>query len=251
MGLSDQYQKEKSTERKDTFIGNLDVDLSSWFQVFSACLGKMMVIQNACSEHVVKGQDWNVDFSRGIISFGKDEYPMKFIGSESNSDNTWLWGWENINEFSDEIIKLAVDTKDFGKRWGLEPFTTAEIELDDRFSGHTLSIAACGLAGPYCYYRGPHSGGAVLVAFSGVTEQVFAPIDASAFVSLTMQCIQQFHVDQKIFVESLLLWNGTSYDWEQNKIIAHFPQDLSIEFEQADQFLRIRSMKTIVSWKDA
>jgi len=243
MDLSDNFKEKKQVEWKEIFAGNVEVDTSSWFQVFSACLGKMMAIQNACGDIVVKGQDWNVDFSKGVIAFGNNEYPLQFIGSESTSSNTWLWGWENINGFPNERIEMARHTRNIGEQWNLEPLTTSEFELDDTFNGHNLSIVACGLADRYCYYRGPHSGGAILVAFSGVPPEVFAPIDITKFTSLTMQCIQQFHVDHKILVESLLLWNGTKYEWKDHMIMAHFQKVLSIKFQQSGEFLRIRSME--------
>lgn len=233
----------KQVPTQASFLDRLGVDTKNWSQVFSACLGKMMAIQTACGELVVKGQDWNVDFSEGVIRFGDKAYPLQFIGSEAISSNTWLWGWENINGFSEEILQVAQHTKEIGERWQLEPLTTAEFTLDDTYNGHTLSIVTCGLAENYCYYRGPHAGGAIFVAFSGVPETVFAPVDLPKFLSITTQCIQQFPIDHKIFVEAFLLWNNTSYDWDGLGLAAHFPQDLLIEFEQAGDFLRIRSMK--------
>ena len=158
----------KQDNRKNIWIEHLNIDTGNWFQVFSACLGKMIAIQTACSEQVVKGQDWNVDFSEGVILFGNQKYPLQFIGSEATSSNTWLWGWENINGFSEKIIQVATHAKVVGERWNLEPLTTAEFTLDDTFNGHNLSIVTCGLVDKYCYYRGPHSGGAIFVAFSGV-----------------------------------------------------------------------------------
>ena len=58
---------------KNIWIEHLNIDTENWFQVFSACLGKMIAIQTACSEQVVKKQDWNVDFSEGIILFGNQQ----------------------------------------------------------------------------------------------------------------------------------------------------------------------------------
>ncbi len=225
-----------------TFIDPLNLDTQNWSQVFSACLGKMMAIQTACSEIVVKGQDWNVDFSEGTIRFGSQKYPLQFIGSESAASNTWLWGWENINGFSEKMIQIARHTKEIGTLWKLDPLTTAEFTLDDTFNGHNLSIVTCGLAEKYCYYRGPHSGGAIFVAFSGVPDHVFAPVDIHTFLSITTQCIQQFHINHKIFVESFLLWNNTKYDWNGYTLTAHFQPDLKIEFEQVGDFWRICSM---------
>jgi len=231
------------------WIEDLNIDTGNWFQVFSACLGKMMAIQTACGEQVVKGQGWNVDFSEGVILFGSQKYPLQFLGSESASSNTWLWGWENINHFPEKIIETALRTKEIGERFGLEPLTTAEFMLDDTFNGHNLSIVACGLADHYCYYRGPYSGGAIFVSFSGVPDRVFAPVDMHKFLSITTQCIRQFHIDHKIFVEGFLSWNGTKYDWKDQALIAHFQQDLKIEFERVNDFLRICSINTVLSGK--
>ena len=65
------------------------------------------------------------------------------------------------------------------------------------------------------------------------------------FTNLTMQCIQKFAVDHKIFVESFLMWNGTAYEKTDNRFTAHFEQELAIEFEEAGGFFRISGIKTL------
>ena len=219
--------------------------MDKWNDVFSANLGKIMAIQTACAKYVVKNRDWNVDFDRGIISFGEEEYPLQFLGSESNSSNTWLWAWENINEFDDKIISLAREIKAKGEKLNLEALTTAEIDISDELNGHTLSIVACGLADKnYCYYYGPHSGGAILVAFDGVDEKVFTPVDAKDFADITIKCIQQFSLNHKIFVENFLEWNKTKYKLQGDTIIADFEKDgkLMIELEKIENSFRIKNI---------
>ena len=216
--------------------------MATWNDVFSANFGKIMAIQTACAKYVVKNRNWNVDFDRGIISFGEDEYPLQFLGSEANSSNTWLWAWENINGFDENIISLAREIKAKGEKLNLEALTTAEIEITDELNGHILSIVACGLADKkYCYYRGPHSGGAIFVAFDGVDERVFAPINAKDFADIVVNSIQQFPLNHKLFVESFLEWNKTKYKWQGNLIIADFKKDgeLKIEFEKIENGFRI------------
>ena len=216
--------------------------MNKWNDVFSANLGKIMAIQTACAKYVVKNRNWNVDFDRGIISFGEDEYPLQFLGSEANSSNTWLWAWKNINGFDENIISLAREIKAKGEKLNLEALTTAEIEITDELNGHILSIVACGLANKkYCYYRGPHSGGAIFVAFDGVDERVFAPINAKDFADIVVNSIQQFPLNHKLFVESFLEWNKTKYKWQGNLIIADFKKDgeLKIEFEKIENGFRI------------
>ena len=220
--------------------------MTTWNEIFSANLGKIMAIQIACAEYVVKNRDWNVDFDRGIISFGNDEYPLQFLGSEATSSNTWLWAWENINEFDDKIISLAREIKAKGEKLNLEALTTAEIDISDELNGHTLSIVACGLADKnYCYYRGPHSGGAILVAIDGVDEKVFSSVSAKDFVDITIKCIQQFSLNHKLFVESFLKWNKTKYKWKENTLIADFEnsQKLEIDFEEKSELARIINIR--------
>ena len=216
-----------------------------WNDVFSANLGKMMAIQIACAELVVKNKNWNVDFDKGIIAFGDDEYPLQFLGSEANSSNTWLWAWENINGFDDKIISLAKNIKEKGEKLNLEPLTNAEIHITDELNGHNLSIVACGLADEnYCYYRGPHSEGAIFVAFNEVDEKVFSPVNTRKFIDITMRCIQQFSLNHKLFIESFLDWNKNRYEWQENSIVAYFGKDekLKIEFEKVKDNFRIKNI---------
>ena len=220
--------------------------MNTWNEIFSANLGKIMAIQIACAEYVVKNRDWNIDFDRGIISFGKDEYPLQFLGSEATSSNTWLWAWENISEFDDKIISLAREIKAKGEKLNLEALTTAEINISDELNGHTLSIVACGLADKnYCYYRDPYSDGAIFVAFDGVDEKVFKPIDAKDFADIVVNSIQQFPLNHKLFVESFLEWNKTKCEWNKNTLIADFEnsQKLEIDFEEKTELARIINIR--------
>ena len=217
----------------------------TWNDIFSANLGKMMAIQIACAEFVVKNKNWNVDFDKGIIAFGDDEYLLQFLGSEANSSNTWLWAWENINGFDDKIISLARSIKEKGEKINLEPLINAEIDITDELNGHNLSIVACGLADKnYCYYRGSHSGGAIFVAFNGVDEKVFSSVNTRKFIDITMRSIQQFSLNHKLFIESFLDWNKNKYKWQGNIIIADFGKDgeLRIEFEKIKDNFRIKNI---------
>ena len=117
-------------------------------------------------------------------------------------------------------------------------------ELDE-LNGHNLSIVACGLADKnYCYYRGPHSGGAIFIAFNGVDEKVFSSVNARKFIDITMRCIQQFSLNHKLFIESFLKWNKNRYEWQENSIIADFGKDeeLRIEFEKVENNFRIKNI---------
>lgn len=82
MGLFDKFKKyavtevsvQKSVERISVFDTDYPLDKSNWFHVFSACLGKVMTIQDTCAQQVVKGRNWNVDFGAGTLAFGEDVF---------------------------------------------------------------------------------------------------------------------------------------------------------------------------------
>ncbi len=263
MGLFDKFLNKKNDVKvvektndlnisKNTSIFDTDypINKSNGYEVFSACLGRAITVQEACGEIVVKGQNWNVDFAKGTLAFGNDVYPMELIGSESNSSNTWLWGWENVNGFDEKIIKFAKETKEIAKDWGFQALVMEQFDLDEVYNGHNMSIIACGIAKEnYCYYRGPHGGGAVFMAFSGVPEEVFAPVDALKFSDTTLKCIQGYDINHKIFVESYLVWNRTKYEWVGDKIVAYFENELHIEFEQVEAGLRIKSIESVLGKK--
>lgn len=223
------------------------IDKGDWIEVFSACLGKMIAIQNNAAKYAVKNRDWNVDFSRGYIEFGDDKYPVQFIGSESSSSDTWMWGWNNINRFPEDIIALSKEILTKGKRWGLKPLTIPQFDLNNTYNGHTVSIVACALSdNDYFYYRGPHDGGAIFMAVSNAPKSVFGPVEISEFATITMQCIKQYPINHKIFVESFLKWNKTNFEWNANndELIAHFEQDLYFEFDKNEESPRIIGIKT-------
>lgn len=216
---------------------------NDWKELFSSCLGKMTAIQLACDQYVVKNQNWNVNFQEGLISFGEAAYPIQFLGSESNQTNTWLWGWENVNQFDTQLLQLVEQVRQYGEEKALAPLQKAELMLDDDINGHTLSIVACGIQEPpVCYYRCPHANGAAFVALTDIPEDVFQPVDAWKFMNIVAQCLKTHIVDQKIFVESFLNWNQTAYTWNGMVLTAQFHQPMEIEFEIVEGMWRVKQL---------
>jgi len=228
------------------FDTDYPLDRTSWYDVFSACVGRSAAVQQGMSEFVVKNRNWNVDFSLGTLSFGNDAYPLQFLGSESSVSNSWMWGWNNVNNFDERLITAAEQIRSIGEKWQLEVFTTDCFEMDETFNGHSLAIAATGvLPEGYAYYKGPHANGAVLMLVKPEDNRVFAPVGLKDFIDWTLSSIQTYDLDHKIFLESFLLWNGTPYEPGDNRIVAYFgDQHLIIELEHIEDMVRIKGMKT-------
>lgn len=225
------------------------LNMSDWDQVFSACLGKMYTVQNRLADLVKDEPDWYVDFEKGALTLGKYEFRVQFLGSESYVSNSWLWGWENVNGFPDNLLGQAHIARTYGQTWGLEPLMYAQCELNDTFNGHNFSMVVCGaLAEDRCYYRCPTAGGqgAAFVALCEAPGELFRAVDGITFINSVSQCIQQFYLDHKIFVEAFLRWNKTPFDWSGDTLTAHFDADVAVEFEQAGENYRIKNLSQTV-----
>jgi len=79
------------------------------------------------------GLSWRVDLSEPPV-FWFERTPAAvfrphFIGSSSARSNTWLWAWENINNFPDSVVSLAQYVREAGARLGAAELTTAYQNL--------------------------------------------------------------------------------------------------------------------------
>ena len=225
------------------------VNMSDWDQVFSACLGKMYTAQHAFLDLVRGEEGWYIDFEKGALTLGKQEFRVQFLGSESYASNSWLWGWENINNFPNSVLGQAQIARTYGQTWGLEPLMYPQCELNGTFNGHNFSMVVCGaLAEDRCYYRCPTGGGqgAAFVVLCDMPGELFAPVDGITFINSVSQCIQQFYLDHKIFVEAFLNWNKTPFDWSGDTLTAHFGTDVVVAFEQARENYRIKNLHQTV-----
>lgn len=207
-------------------------------------------VQEAASKLIVKGRRWSVDLKRGEISFGDDApRAIWYIGSEASSSRTWLWGYENINRLDERLLTLARDVRDFGLRHGLEELSTPKLALSAEINGHALSTIACGLSQePAIYYRCPHAGGAVFVAFAAsecVSPEgaIASGMDASELVSLARNYIGAFQLNHAVLSGALLLRNGTKFSEAAGKIVANFKNDAFFSF---DNLGRLSEVKVVV-----
>lgn len=179
-----------------------------------------------------------MDLKRGEISFGDDApRAIWYIGSEASSSRTWLWGYENINRLDERLLTLARYVRDFGLRHGLAELSTPKIALSAEINGHVLSTIACGLSQEsVIYYRCPHAGGAVFVAFAAgecVSPEgtIVSGMDASELISLARDYIGAFQLNHAVFIKALLLRNGTKFSEAAGKIVANFKNDALFSFD--------------------
>ncbi|WP_459824329.1 DUF6882 domain-containing protein [Campylobacter concisus] len=221
------------------FLDKLDVDKSNWSELFSACVGKATLLQKRAFKLMVEGSNWQVDFDSGKIYFDEREFDMQFIGSESFSSNTWLWGYENINGFDERLLKLANKAREFGEKFGLSAFSTPRFELDENFNGHTISMVLCTAFNEQNYYRIEYEGGAAYVAFR--SDVVFEePVLANELLGVVNECLSSYELDHKIFIKGLLLSCDMKFSESPNEIVSN-KYELSFKFDELNRLINISS----------
>ena len=221
------------------FLDKLGIDKSNWSELFSACVGKATLLQKRAFKLLVEGSNWQVDFDSGKIYFDEREFDIQFIGSESFSSNTWLWGYENINGFDERLLELANKAREFGEKFGLSAFSTPQFELDENFNGHTISMILCTAFDEQNYYRIEYEGGAAYVAFR--SDAVFEePVLANELLSVVNECLSTYELDHKIFIKGLLLSCDIKFSESPNEIVAN-KYELSFKFDELNRLINISS----------
>ena len=118
--------------RRSFVDAGIQFDRSLFGDVFSACLAPSTVIQDACAGFVLNTPRWFVDFETGTLSFGENSYPVQFLGSESTLDDTWMWGWNNINDFPPSVLTMAEWMRDIGQQSESLAFERTLFTLSNR-----------------------------------------------------------------------------------------------------------------------
>ena len=148
-------------------------------------------------------------------------------------------GYENVNGFDERLLGLANRAREFGEKFGLEAFSTAQFEPDEEINGHTISLVVCvALGEELSYYKIDYDGGAAYVAFRA--EVIFKePVLASEVVSIVNECISAYELDHKLFIKGLLLGCGIKFDEKPNEIVAKFKDELSFKFDDLNRLVNI------------
>ena len=131
-------------------------------------------------------------------------------------------------------------------RHGLAALSAPKLALSAEINGHVLSTIACGLSQePAIYYRCPHTGGAVFVAFAAgecVSSEgaIASGMDASELISLARDYIGAFQLNHAVFIKALLLRNGTKFSEAAGKIVANFKNNAVFLFDNLGRLSEVK-----------
>ena len=215
-----------------------EIARSSWKQVYSACLGRIVSSQATYQRQIFSGKMPEPSFFDGKIFFDSQNFPAQVIGTISKDRKNWTWGYEKPVAAPDSCFQLSQEIKGFGTSWNLPPLKQGVQTLGKGLSGEQLAVVACGLTkGFYCYTKVEEKDYDVYIAFTKLPPEVFRGINAELFFGLAARCFPMFNVEHRVFVESLLQWNGTPYEWRVKKMVAHFDKDVEMSFQEEESVM--------------
>lgn len=158
--------------------------MSTVHQELNRCALAYMAVfierQQEFMEMVGDAPDFAVDLGEPSITFGERTFRIAMLGSSSEPDDTWMWGWANpsLPENVPGLMEPSLWLRDQAERYRIPELTEGEFALADLPDygmglGSTVAMAACGLIGARAMYGIPYASGRVFVAI--MDDQVALP----------------------------------------------------------------------------
>ena len=187
-------------------------------------------------------RDWNVNITEGVVRFGEDlKFPIQLLGSEAYDSDTWLWAWANkASNLPDELLVSVARVRSVGEQRGIRELSEPRFGLDVA-SGHALALAASGIVGECCYYRGPYDGGALFFLVGQPPDAVLQPARSERVVTVITEIISQFDVEHRKMAETFLRTQGFDIDRQPAHTLASRDCDtITLDFDARGRLSGIR-----------
>ncbi|MEY8570701.1 DUF6882 domain-containing protein [Brevibacterium linens] len=163
---------------------------------------------------LIADAEWEVDFSSDPhLKFTSADGAVlrtrpHLLGSESDREKTWLWGWENVNDFPDAVVGLSHDVRKFGAAEGVTELTTAELSLDEELALR-LTLAAKKATGKWAHYPAAAGAGTTVWLLVDAAEIALPAPQVKVSVRALMQGLTQTTVsDHLAAIESYVAKRG-------------------------------------------
>lgn len=222
----------------------IEVDFSDIYSLADLTIGTGIARQRAFGQ-VIGKCDWSIDLGEMTISFGDKTFGCSIIGSESDSSDTWLWGWANPhNGWTEEQTDAGIKAREALSE--CDEFTVPSYDLDETRNGHNLSMIVTALSEEnVAYYRCPYDGGALYVQVKGLPDEAFAPMSVPDIINDAMELIEGMECDHLLTIAGMLYQSGYDFTANDTELNCESSEGkLHVEFELVDDGLhRVTNVK--------
>ena len=241
MGLFSKLTKEPLLKRKDVYE-EVNFDKSNVKNLLAASLGETLAVTYNFNEYIKTSTIPFPDYDNGIISFGRIQFPFQLIGYEK--DNVWTWA--NTDTFNVYTLKLVSETRDKFKSWNTEFLLADKIGVNSGITSEDIAAIVCSIYDKYCVKKVINTleEKTYYIAIMGVQSSVFKSVSDDKFMEIVNTVKSSYDVDEKLFIESFLLWNGIKYESvSSSEIKAKFRSEVTFNFNLKDNVYKIESIK--------
>ena len=163
---------------------------------------------------LIADAEWEVDFSSDPhLTFTPADGAVlrtrpHLLGSESDREKTWLWGWENVNDFPDAVVGLSHEVRKFGAAEEVSELTTPELSLDEELALR-LTLAAKEATDKWAHYPAAAGAGTTVWLLVDAAEIALPTPQVKVSVRALMQGLTQTTVtDHRAAIESYVAKRG-------------------------------------------
>ncbi|HTH97224.1 MAG TPA: hypothetical protein VL574_07375 [Stellaceae bacterium] len=189
--------------------------MTSFLDVFTQHLGTSYARQLALAD-LVGDRPWSADLDAGTISFGDEfVFQAQFLGSRSNIDDTWLWGWGNHHGYAPAVLEASIKIQAFGEVQDISELMDRKFKLGP-ITDHMVAMACRGILDGDCYYRAPYDDGAAFLLLAGLPPEVTQPVAQERVSPLLIEILSSFHVNHRLLAESFLAEQGFVIDTRED-----------------------------------
>ncbi|GAA1509006.1 DUF6882 domain-containing protein [Brevibacterium permense] len=163
---------------------------------------------------LIADAEWEVDFSSDPhLTFTSAEGAVlrtrpHLLGSESGREKTWLWGWENVNDFPDAVVGLSHEVRKFGAAEDVSELTTPEFSLDEELALR-LTLASKEATDKWAHYPAAAGAGTTVWLLVDAAEIALPAPQVKVSVRALMQGLTQTTVtDHRAAIEAYVARRG-------------------------------------------
>ncbi|MGJ5725832.1 DUF6882 domain-containing protein [Brevibacterium sp. H602] len=163
---------------------------------------------------LIADAEWEVDFSSDPhLTFTSAEGAVlrtrpHLLGSESGREKTWLWGWENVNDFPDAVVGLSHEVRKFGAAEDVSELTTLELSLDEELALR-LTLASKEATDKWAHYPAAAGAGTTVWLLVDAAEIALPAPQVKVSVRALMQGLTQTTVtDHRAAIEAYVAKRG-------------------------------------------
>ncbi|UZD62801.1 DUF6882 domain-containing protein [Brevibacterium sp. JSBI002] len=163
---------------------------------------------------LIADAEWEVDFSSDPhLTFTSAEGAVlrtrpHLLGSESGREKTWLWGWENVNDFPDAVVGLSHEVRKFGAAEDVSELTTPELSLDEELALR-LTLASKEATDKWAHYPAAAGAGTTVWLLVDAAEIALPAPQVKVSVRALMQGLTQTTVtDHRAAIEAYVAKRG-------------------------------------------